>query len=68
MKKVLMKRYNSGNDSSNVNVKPSTERMTTRSMAKTASIKRVYTEEEKRNGIVICMGGPYSEVWYPPTD
>ena len=60
-----MKRYNSGNNSSNGTMKPSTERMTTRSMAKTTSTKRVYTEEEKRNGIVICMGGPYSDVWYP---
>ena len=63
-----MKRYNSGNDSSNGSMKPSTGRMTTRSMAKTASTKRVYTEEEKRNGIIICMGGPYSDVWFPPSD
>lgn len=68
MKKVLMKRYNSENSSANRVVKPSPKRMTTRSMAKVAETKRVYTEEEKRNGIVICMGGPYSEVWFPPSD
>ena len=67
MKKVLMKRYNSQNETANepANENSSVRRMTTRSMAKN---KRVYTEEEKRNGIVIRMGGPYSEVWYPPSD
>lgn len=60
MKKVMMERWNKEKKSSN---KPT---MKTRSMTKKEQAKPKYTQDEIENGIIICMGGPYSERWFPP--
>ena len=70
MKKVMLKRYrDSMKDNNN-------HSMQTRSKAnrikmeviEVAEKKSRYTEDEIKNGIVICMGGPYSERWFPPSN
>ena len=33
-----------------------------------AEKKSRYTKDEIKNGIIICMGGPYSERWFPPSN
>ena len=70
MKKVMLKRYRDSMKHNN------NHSMQTRSKAnrikmeviEVAEKKSRYTEDEIKNGIVICMGGPYSERWFPPSN
>ena len=63
MKKAMLKRWNDEKLNQHTT---STRTMKTRSMTKTEKTKPKYTQDEIENGIIICMGGPYSERWFPP--
>ena len=62
MKKVMMERWNT----EKLKQESSKRTMKTRSMTKKEKSKPKYTQDEIENGIIICMGGPYSERWFPP--
>ena len=62
MKKVMMERWNT----EKLKQESSKRTMKTRSMTKKENSKPKYTQDEIENGIIICMGGPYSERWFPP--
>lgn len=81
MKKVLMKRYNEENLNNNSSNRMKTRSMTkkeeTACFDKAESDKyhnnraEYDKEQEKRclagiKPVIICMGGPYSDAWYPP--
>tara|TARA_Y100000817_G_C16792182_1_gene515674 strand:- start:172 stop:414 length:243 start_codon:yes stop_codon:yes gene_type:complete len=80
MKKVMLKRYR---DSMKDNNKHSMQTRSKANRIKmevievaekksryteVAEKKSRYTKDEIKNGIIICMGGPYSERWFPPSN
>ena len=81
MKKVLMKRYNEEKSNNNPPKRMKTRSMTRSEESggfdraeydKFHNNRDEYEREQNERRlagikpIIICMGGPYSDVWYPP--